>query len=288
MPSRKKAKGQARKAAKVKNEEVAEKARKVKIIEEEEELFRVLEEAQIYRLQNSNEQSSVPPLCVHGFNHFPDDHVCVKFIRRFVRVFYKCIREYCSVKTDVERAVIESYLSSRDSTQHEYSEVWNNADNMKQVIKYFLYNGTVNILANGNGNLCGLHSASFARFFEQWLKVKVQRSQPSINWPKVIESSRCDKRTFVKFFWRRIRCSCLDERYAKVKSITKTGVCFNRYCARPKRTVERSELRCCSRCRSVTYCSRECQAADWSEHKELCDEVVATRAEFEASQKQQS
>jgi hypothetical protein len=59
MPSRKKAKGQARKAAKVKREEalLSEKARK------DEELFREFEQSQIQRLQINN-QSSVLPLCI--------------------------------------------------------------------------------------------------------------------------------------------------------------------------------------------------------------------------------
>ena len=156
---------------------------------------------------------------------------------------------------------------------------------MKQVIKYFLHNGAVLYLDEDKDN-CRI-SALFARFFEQWLKVNVHKRQAYIDWPKAIECGS-DDHTLVKYFWRRIRCSCLDEAYEEVKSIPKMGVCFNQHCAHPKRSVERSKLRCCSRCRSVTYCSRECQAADWSEHKELCDEVVATRAEFEASQKQQS
>lgn len=75
MPSRKRAKGQARKAAKVKNV-ASEKARK------DEALFRVLEQSQIQRLQNSNAQSSVP--FMQGFDPFSDDHVCIKFIRAFV------------------------------------------------------------------------------------------------------------------------------------------------------------------------------------------------------------
>ena len=156
---------------------------------------------------------------------------------------------------------------------------------MKQVVSYFLHNGTMLILDGGDDNY--FNSAILARFFEEWLKVEVHKSQACIDWPKVTESARCDKHTLVKYFWRRIRCSCLDEKYEEVKSITKMGVCFNQHCAHPKRSVERSKLRCCSRCRSVTYCSRECQAADWSLHKSFCDEIAAKRAEFDASQEQQ-
>ena len=284
MPSRKKAKGQARKAAKAKNE-AAEKARTEKELLEE--IFRDLEQSQIQRLQNSN-QNSVP--CMHGFDPFPEDDICIKFIRSFVREFYKCMRKYLHLMDD-KRGLIECLSTARDSTQDEYSEVWNSSAKMKQVVSYFLHNGTMHIL-EGDDNRArhrARHSALFARFFEEWLKVEVHRSQAYIDWPKVNECGvgQSDEHTLVKYLWRRIRCSCIDERYEEVKSITKMGVCFNPHCAHRNGTVERSKFRCCSRCRSVTYCSRECQVADWSVHKELCDEVAATRAEFDASQKQQ-
>ena len=272
-----------RKAAKVKKNEAAEKARKI------EENFHALEQSQIQRLKNSN-QSSVLATCMHGFDPFPDDHICIKFIRAFVHQFYKWFRKIYEAGTNAERVVIQCLLHTSETTQDEYSEVWNDAAKVKQVISYFLHNGTMLILADEK-DVNALHSALFARFFEEWLKVKVHKSQACINWLKLNESAGwCDKHTLVKYFWRRIRCSCLDEAYEEVKSIPKMGICFNQQCAYPKRTVERSKIRCCSRCRSVNYCSRECQIADWSVHKELCDKVAAAKAEVYAgaSQNQQS
>jgi len=281
MPSRKKAKGQARKAAKVKKEEelLAEKARQL------EEKFHRVERSQIQRLQINNAQSPVPTTCLHGFDPFPNNHICNKFIRAFIHEYYKCLHNIYTDGCEDERAVIACLLEARESTQDEYSEVWNSADKMKQVISYFIHNGTVLFLDGGEDN--SHHSAILARFFEQWLAFKLYESQPYIDWPKVLESAG-DEHTLVKFFWRRIRCSCLDEGYNNFKSIPKMGICFNPQCRHQRRLVQRSELRCCSRCRSVNYCSRECQAADWSVHKELCDEVAAKRAEHDASQQQQS
>ena len=228
-----------------------------------------------------------PAACLHGFDPFPNDDICSKFIFAFVHEYYKCLHNTYKAGRKDEMAVIVCLLQMRESTQDEYSEVWNSADKIKQVISYFLHNGTMSVLDLDES---ARHSAVFARFFEQWLKVKIHKSQACIDWPKVVESGGCDERTVVKFFWRRIRCSCLDEKYDEVKSITKEGICYNQHCriVGQSRFVERSKLRCCSRCRSITYCSRECQAADWPAHKELCDEVAATRAEFDASQKHQS
>ncbi len=283
MPSRKKAKGQARKAAKVKKKEalMAEKVREL------EESIRALEQSQIQRLQVNNALRN-PAACLHGFDPFPNDDICSKFINTFVREFFKCyIKTVCEAHM-IERPAIEALLKARGATKEEYSEVWNDASKMKQVISYFLYNGTMNILDEEDDSFNS--AIIFARFHEQWLKVEVHKTQACIDWLKVVGSVGfgCDKHSRVKYFWRRIRCSCLDEKYEEVKSITKMGVCFNHDCAHPNRTVERSKLRCCSRCRSVAYCSRECQAADWSVHKEFCDAVAAMRAEFDARQQQQS
>ena len=127
MPSRKKAKGQARKAAKVKKEEelLAVKARK------DEQLFREFEQSQIHRLQISNNQSSVPcmPLCMHGFDPFPDDHVCIEFIRAFAREFYKCFYDFVkNVHANTSHLLASGLMISLStaisSTQDEYSEVW--------------------------------------------------------------------------------------------------------------------------------------------------------------------
>ena len=105
MPSRKKAEGQARKAAKVKKEEAlqVEKAREV------EEVFRELEQTQIQRLQISNEQAT----CTHGFDPFPDDHVCSKFIRAFVREFYKRMRKYPSLR-QAEKIALNVFYMQQD------------------------------------------------------------------------------------------------------------------------------------------------------------------------------
>ena len=274
MPSRKRAQGQSKKAAKAKNE-AARKAR------EAEESFREVEQSQIQRLQKNKARSS---MCLHGFDPFPDDDICIKFIRAFLHEFYTCCCEKYKDESQAERAIIECLLEAREVTKDEYSEIWNSDAKMKQVISYFLYNGTMHILDGEDSCATNsvLNSALIARFYDQWLKVNVHKSQACIDWPKVMESGGCE-RTGVKFIWRRIRCSCLDEKYEEVKSITKIGKCFNPECRLPERL--RSELRCCSRCRSVTYCSRECQVADWSVHKELCDDVAATRAEFDASKR---
>ena len=38
---------------------------------------------------------------------------------------------------------------------------------------------------------------------------------------------------------------------------------------------ETSKMQKCSRCRLVRYCSRDCQLADWKEHKKACKKAAA-------------
>ena len=84
----------------------------------------------------------------------------------------------------------------------------------------------------------------------------------------IIELYKCDEHTLVKYLRKRIPCSCLDEKYNEVKSITRMGLCFNAQCTSD--IVQRSKMMCCARCGEVNYCSRECQKAAWPEHKTNC------------------
>ena len=131
--------------------------------------------------------------------------------------------------------------------------------------------------------------ATIARYLEQYIAVELKHTQALYlyNWPKIYETYYADEHTHVKFLRHRIPCSCLDEKYEEVKHITKMGICYSGECSiRDKyNRVERSKAKYCSRCRCATYCSRECQIADWSRHKTDCDRNAAMIAKFEAKQK---
>lgn len=75
------------------------------------------------------------------------------------------------------------------------------------------------------------------------------------------------ERSLIKFYAKRISCSCLEKHITVVKSQPKMGLCHNRHCA--KRS-EVGNFMVCSRCKSVQYCSRSCQHSNWPEHKQVC------------------
>ena len=153
-------------------------------------------------------------------------------------------------------------------------------------MSYFLSEGTKSILENDYLMNVPANSV-LARYLEQYNAVHLKQTQALINWPKIVELSDeidTDMHTLIKFFRRRIPCSCLDEEYQRWKHVTKVGSCFNPLCCIPSECVERSKTKYCSRCRCATYCSRDCQEAHWINHRGNCDRAVAIKAEFEAKQ----
>ena len=79
------------------------------------------------------------------------------------------------------------------------------------------------------------------------------------------------ERDQIRFFAKRLTCSCLKERYARAKSEPKIGPCH--HCMQVKKGAS---LRVCDGCRIAQYCAVGCQRADWLEHKKICDFVCAT------------
>ena len=176
-----------------------------------------------------------------------------------------------------DRSVDVCLIEAKNATMDEFADVWNDIDKMEAAMSVFLGTGTYIL---GGNHLGARGYATLARFFEQIIAVDLKRSQALINWPKIFVTSHADEHSLVKFFRHRIPCSCLDKRYEEVKSITKVGFCYNLQCKLPGGTAERSKIKYCSRCRCVTYCSRDCQEANWPVHKPICDRNSAIITRF--------
>ena len=226
--------------------------------------------AQMRQLQVREEE------CYHGFRPFtsPDD-----FRLQFVSEFHCSFHE---ANESGECSLSNGLIAAVKATFAEFADVWDASDSAKleMVISYLLVFGTRDLLDDRLGRARDF--ATFARFFEQLIATDMKQTQALYNWPKIEQTYFSDDHTLVKFYRSRIPCSCLDEKYKEVKDIPKMSMCYNPQCNIPDNKVERSKTKYCSRCRCVTYCSRECQVADWSRHKFLCDNNVAVIAKFEA------
>ena len=103
---------------------------------------------------------------------------------------------------------------------------------------------------------------------------------------KIMELSLADEHTLVQFFRKQIPCSCLDEKYKEVKSITKMGICFNDCCPLPGSMIRSKMLRCtgCINGHNVSYCSRACQEAHWPVHKIVCGKTTQEMAAMSSNE----
>ena len=182
---------------------------------------------------------------------------CKQFLQRFVQVFDE---------------VGSDFLAAYHVTKEEYADLWDNPDKMKLIISFLITSGTSKVL-EGQTNFARKY-ASLANYFEQYLEVELLNKRLYPNWPKMKELYYADEHTLVSFLRNRIPCSCLDEKYEEVKSISKTGLCCNPGCHLPDGITKRSAMKCCSRCHLANYCSKECQKAAWSDHKAECDAYV--------------
>eukprot|EP00985_Skeletonema_marinoi_P018059 scaffold10022_cov156-Skeletonema_marinoi.AAC.16 len=213
--------------------------------------------------------------CLHGFNK--KDKICVEFVNAFKDAF-KCEAD------KYDAAGIPSWhpsclLEAESATMDKYAEVWNDSAKIEIAINCLLSTGVQNIMLGYNNG--ALNDATLARYLEQHIAVALKETQANVNWPKLYELG-ADIHTLVKFLRKRIPCKCLDEKYQQVKSITKMGFCDGPQCRFPR--VDRCKTFYCSRCRGVTYCSRKCQEADWTEHQVTCDKADAVKAKFDAKQ----
>ncbi len=75
------------------------------------------------------------------------------------------------------------------------------------------------------------------------------------------------KREIIRYFKKRITCSCLDKKNAHAKKAQPNRMSVCSHCGQSK---ERKLLKVCTRCKLAFYCSRECQVAHRTEHKPIC------------------
>jgi hypothetical protein len=212
--------------------------------------------------------------CSHGLSYDSSNDFCFQSLRAFNSSF--------DVVRSGDRSLSDCLLHAENATMDQFADFWSDSTKMERAILILLYTGTA-ALIKGEDDVAR-DAATFVRFFEQYIAVELKQSQAIIDWPKICDVYQADLHTLVSYFRHRIPCSCLDEKYEEVKHITKLGVCYNSQCSIPDKRVERSKTKYCSRCRSATYCSRECQVAAWSRHKPYCDKFAEIIAEFQAEQ----
>eukprot|EP00984_Skeletonema_dohrnii_P009848 scaffold3797_cov91-Skeletonema_dohrnii-CCMP3373.AAC.3 len=263
MVSKKKARGKARKAAKAKKEEDNDNDSSAASAQQRGQEVALGLQLQMQRLLID----SLP--CKHGFDPFLEGDVCDRFLSLYSSTF------------DASSGnMIDAILDAMAAVDKKYPEILYDSLKMKEILSYFSTEGTQQIL-KGDGNYAARTIAAVIIMFEEFIASKVNKTKAIVQLQKLKEILLADDHTLVSFFRKRISCTCLDKKHKEVKSITKMGICNNDKCPLPGGKVERSKMLYCTRCRYAHYCSRDCQEAAWSEHREICKEKAERNAKFE-------
>eukprot|EP00985_Skeletonema_marinoi_P000450 scaffold162_cov117-Skeletonema_marinoi.AAC.5 len=286
MPSRKKAKGKARKAAKAKKEEdsvvAVATAQADRNAQHPLDQFPNLLQLPL-EIDLSIQRYHDGECCFHGYIPPAEEDLCHQFICDFVSKF-NATMQYCA-EIDLGLPGIDTalygnfprsfFMAFCDDTEKYKEYIRKDSEKIKLLITHFLARGTQATL---NGNINGGRAcAAVACFFDDLIAAVVMASHEHkpAHSTKIQELYMADIHTLVKYLKNLIPCKCLDVKYKEVKSTTKMGICNNHYCSKPNRRVERSAMVYCARCRNANYCSRECQVADWPCHKDSCGKDMA-------------
>jgi len=199
--------------------------------------------------------------CTHGYNpsmfqkEFSEDYFKIYF-----EEFYASTRRGdFGLHNKLDR-LTDGFRAARAK----YAKELNRDANLESIKSYSLAEGTKFIL---DGNCDDARLCAALAFYMKVLLTDFT----ACNAEKLLELSYADEHTLVKFFKKQIPCTCLDEKYKEVKISPKMGICSNRQCPLPGRSEVRSSMLCCTGCRKVNYCSRECQEVDWPHHKNVCN-----------------
>ncbi len=264
MPSKKKARGRARKAAK--EAKAAEEEAKTVVVKNQDGSL----EAQMQRLTINNllRESDTVQKCRHGFElEGHEERLCVEFVEVFRRGYHE---SFLAGANDIASCLIEG----TNATKGRFLAWWNDVAKLEDVVSWCLVACGAQRCILGGNNLSAQIDASFACYFEQRIAFNMKKTAPMINCHSIGELQMSDINTLVNYFRKRIPCKCLDKRYKEVKSVIKMGRCCNPTCSLLDRQVERKKMFCCMGCSDTYYCSPECQKAHWkSDHKKICKQL---------------
>ena len=201
--------------------------------------------------------SSAGGSCNHGCVMIPPaDHAVAAFMNAFF---------------DGWRLPDSNFLIALNSTVKTNSIVWNDAEQRQLAMNLFSRMGTNMILKGVDTNkedgglptMCA-QAILLLECFDSKLGFHNALDCGMVKATAIANAG--GERDTLKFYCKRLPCSCLRERYKHVrKTLPKMGRCFQ--CRQRK---ERSSLMTCGRCKVPFFCSEECHVANWPTHRKEC------------------
>lgn len=218
--------------------------------------------------------------CMHGFNPMSaftvEGRICLAFRETFLDGFHNV-----TFRTQRYEAG-ERFQSAFDATTKKFGEVWRDESKIGIIVGNLVADATI-LYLKGKLDDARIYAA-FSFFIQDVSSVLINKDRQP-NCTRVCELVEADEHTLVSYLKKLIPCTCLDEKYKEVRSISKTTRCYNENCSLPRGVMEQSKATCCSKCRQATYCSRSCQVQDWPRHKIVCgvNTVLDSAATFKSA-----
>lgn len=204
-----------------------------------------------------------------------------KVVGKFITCNHGWVWSIASISDDnpVIRFMDKVFGGSADKLNdviHLHPQVWNNDKYREMAVSILIRVGT-NMLLSENADVVGaVFLARVITILENYnngtnsLDVIVRGRRAQTKMLDLNTSISSGRRDGLKFFSKRVSCSCLKKMHQEVRRTQpKMGKCYG--CSIEK---ERVALSVCSRCMLTRYCSRECQVSNWREHKKECDIFV--------------
>jgi hypothetical protein len=247
MPSRKKAKGKARRAAK-----------EAKAAEEKEEEMVALTsydggslETQMQRLTLTiddlftgkwRELGGLSKLLVDGLQCHHGLELLERHCEEFVEAFHDGYNSCCDAgENDIGSCFEAGFAATKAGGR--FADIWKNVAMLRKATSIYVTLGTQFII-DGNED-SAREFASIVCYFELQISNKMNNKR-FINIQENAELHCADINTLVNYFRRRIPCNCLDKKYKEVRSIIKIGLCASPECSHPGRKVERKKMLTCT------------------------------------------
>ena len=201
--------------------------------------------------------------CDHGCGELPNnfDHPVSRFMNDFVS---RCNANYLYSK------MIEPLFEK-------HPQVWNDENYKQFAMNILIRIGANNMLIKACANVKGavdiaktivvLEHYDSMRKDDYGIYTAVNCRGAGTKLRDLNSTVSSNRRDVLKFYSKRISCSCLEEMHQEARKIlTKMGKCYG--CNQEKQRVA---LSVCSRCMIAQYCSRSCHVAHWPRHKKECD-----------------
>jgi hypothetical protein len=159
----------------------------------------------------------------------------------------------------------DDVVNVMENLYKKHGDVWSDVECRQMAIGLLLSVGT-NLILNANDVDGGM---------ERGIATAIWFLDASCPGQKLAILADGNERDILKFYSKRLSCSCLYEKYKEArKTLPKVGKCAN--CEEEK---ERDCLVTCGRCKVPFYCSREChQVAHVPTHKTHCGIFVDSAA----------